>query len=160
MPPPPVVVVRPFLSKLILSLALALAGAVPLAASAQQDSSASHYLAEIVLHTEEEFFGVLQRAEQLLLQGEVDQSGQPQVAFVLHGPEVHLLLKQNYSKHREVVDLAARLSALGVVDIKACRTWMGSNGIDEEQLQPFVSTVPFALAETRRLVEEEGYIYF
>ncbi len=160
MPPPPVAVVRPSLSSLFLIAALVLAGAFPRIGLAQQSAEQNRYLAEIVLHTEEEFRGVLQRAEELLLAGEVEQQGQPQVAFVLHGPEVYLLLKQNYRDHREVVDLAARLSALGVVDIKVCRTWMGGNSVREEELQPFVTTVPFALAETRRLLEEEGYIRF
>ncbi len=151
-------VVRPFLSRVFLISALVLASALPWPAAAHQVPE--RYLAEIVLHTEDEFRSVLERAEQLLLEGEVDQQGQPQVAFVLHGPEVNLLLKQNYLQHRETVDLAARLSALGVVDIKACQRWMGGNGIDAQDLQPFVGTVPFAIAEARRLVEEEGYIKF
>ena len=58
------------------------------------------------------------------------------------------------------MDLAARLSAFKVVDIKVCRTWMGGQRLDESQLPPFVATVPFGPAEEKRLMEEENYVYF
>jgi len=118
------------------------------------------YLAEIELHTSEEMLAILERTEELLLQGVIPLDGEPRVAFVLHGPEVHILLRQNYLANKAVVDRAASLSALGVVEIKACETWMGSKGIDPNELQPFVATVPYGPAEEQRLVERESYIRF
>ena len=39
-------------------------------------------------------------------------------------------------------------------------TWRGEEGLDENQLPPFVSTVPYGPSEERRLLEQEHYIYF
>jgi intracellular sulfur oxidation DsrE/DsrF family protein len=119
-----------------------------------------HYLAEIELHTAEEMHAALMRAEQLMIDGVIPLDGDPRVAFVLHGPEVRVLLRKNYLQNKAVVDKAAALSALGVVEIKACRTWMGGDGIDPAELQFFVETVPYGPSEARRLVERENYISF
>lgn len=118
------------------------------------------YVVDIELETVEDLRQLLERAEQLLAQGRVAVEGQAAVTFVLHGPVVRSLLRQNYLANKRTVDLAASLSALGVVDLKACRTWMGGNRVDETQLQPFVQTVAFGPGEVRRLVREQGYIYF
>jgi intracellular sulfur oxidation DsrE/DsrF family protein len=118
------------------------------------------YIASIELHTTAELHAVLERADQLLADGVALQSEPASVTFVLHGPEVRSLLRQNYLQNKATVDLAARLSALGVVDIKACETWMGGNGVNPDNLQPFVGTVNYGPSEIRRLVEEEGYIFF
>lgn len=103
---------------------------------------------------------MLRRAEKLLVDGVASREDAGSVTFLLHGPEVRILLRENYLANKEVVDLAASLSAMGVVDIKACQTWMGGNGVDETRLQPFVETVPYAPAELQRLVKEQSYIYF
>lgn len=118
------------------------------------------YVAAIELHTTAELQSVLQRADQLLLDGVALQSDPATVTFILHGPEVRSLLRQNYRQNKSMVDLAARLSALGVVEIMACDTWMGGNSVAAEDLQPFVGTVSYGPSEIRRLVEEEDYLYF
>lgn len=120
----------------------------------------SRYLAELEVHTAEEFKSILLRADQLLSQGALHPGAPAPVAFVLHGPEVRILLRQNYLQNKSTVDLAASLSALGVVEIKACETWMGGDGIAAAELQPFVSTVRYGPAEVRRLIEEENYLEF
>ena len=118
------------------------------------------YVASIELHTTAELYSVLQRADQLLMDGVALQSDPAAVTFVLHGPEVRSLLRQNYRQNKAMVDLAARLSALGVVEIMACETWMGGNSVAPEDLQPFVGTVSYGPAEIRRLIAEENYLYF
>ena len=165
MQPRPAVVALPSLSDIgraicwpALLLAL-LVGAGPSRAQ-EQGAAEGGFLAAIELHTEAELDGVLRRAEQLLVDGALSQDPEARVTFVLHGPEVRVLLRRNYLAHKDVVDLAARLSALGVVDIKVCRTWMGGNSVEPAELQPFVETVPYGLTEIRRLVEEESYVYF
>ncbi len=127
-----------------------------------QESSLENpvYVATIELHTTAELQSVLQRADQLLLDGVALQSDPATVTFILHGPEVRSLLRQNYRQNKSMVDLAARLSALGVVEIMACETWMGGNSVAVEDLQPFVGTVRYGPGEVRRLVEEEDYLYF
>jgi intracellular sulfur oxidation DsrE/DsrF family protein len=128
---------------------------------AEENAAADrHYLAEFELHTAQEMQAFLLRAEQLMIYGAIPLDGEPRVAFVLHGPEVRVLLRKNYLQNKAVVDKAAALSALGVVEIKACRTWMGGDGIDPAELQFFVETVPYGPSEARRLIEQENYISF
>jgi len=143
--------------------AIAVAVLLPLLASqaqAQATEAEARYIADVELHTAAELATLLQRAESLVLDGELPLDGVPRVAFVLHGPEVRVLLRQSYRENKDLVDLAASLSALGVVEIKACETWMGGQRVDPESLQPFVQTVPYGPAEERRLVKKEGYIRF
>jgi len=118
------------------------------------------YVVDIELQTVQELHHLLQRAEQLLIEGKVPADAEAPVTFVLHGPVVRNLMRRNYLQNKEAVDLAASLSALGVVDIKACRTWMGGNNVSETDLQPFIETVTYGPAEVRRLIEERNYIYF
>ena len=118
------------------------------------------YVAAIELHTTAELHSVLSRADQLLMDGVALQSDPATVTFILHGPEVRSLLRQNYRQNKAMVDLAARLSALGVVEIMACETWMGGNSVAPKDLQPFVGTVSYGPDEVRRLVDEQDYLYF
>ena len=58
------------------------------------------------------------------------------------------------------MDLAARLTAFGVVKIQICETQTGVLGRNKSNLLPFVGTVPFGPAEERRLLQQEGYLQF
>ncbi|MEP4485893.1 MAG: acyl-CoA transferase [Halioglobus sp.] len=140
-----------------LVVALYLSGFFASLAHAQEDVASDSYprfIADVQLHTEEEMLMLLERAQTLLLEGSLQPGQQPAVTFVLHGPEVRLLTTDHYLQHRQVADLAASLSALGVVEIMACRTWMGKNDLAEPMLLPFVKTVPYGPAEERRLREQ------
>lgn len=139
---------------IVLSASVSAQVAQPLPPLGQQ------YLAEIELHTAQELRTLLERADELLAGGGLPLDSPIPVTFVLHGPEVKILLRQNYLSNKATVDLAARLSALGVVDIKACETWMGGASVAVEDLQPFVQTVPFGPSEINRLVKEQSYLYF
>jgi len=118
----------------------------------------SLYLANIELHTTVELFDVLKRSQMLFDDGELSQEAP--VAVVLHGDEARAFLRQDYSENKSLINLAARLTALGAVDIQVCEMWMGSQSLDANQLQPFVSVVPSGPGEIRRLIAEENYIYF
>jgi intracellular sulfur oxidation DsrE/DsrF family protein len=118
------------------------------------------YVAQIQLNTAAELAGVLDRADQLLQTGKFSAGSDEPIVFVLHGPEARVFFQQNYFANKQLVDVAARLSAFEVVEVRVCRTWMGGDGLNEEDLPPFVSTVPFGPAEERRLMEDEGYVYF
>lgn len=143
---------------LLLSLALSLCCALSQAEA--EGATDQRFVVDIELQTLEQFNLLLQRAEQLLLSGEIKQQGEAAVVFVLHGPVLRSLVRQNYAANRETVDMAARLSALEVIDVKACRTWMGGNGVNEADLQPFVETVSYGPAEVERLVKQSNYLYF
>ncbi|GAA5315700.1 MAG: hypothetical protein AseanaTS_09050 [Candidatus Pelagadaptatus aseana] len=120
---------------------------------------ANGYLAELDNHTPSDLYKALARAETLFLDGRLRGQMSP-ASFVLHGPDVSVFFRDNYREHKGLVDLAARLSAFGVVDIQVCETQTGVLGRDRNDLMPFVGTVPFGPAEEERLVEREGYVYF
>ena len=121
---------------------------------------ATRYVADIELQSEAQLLELLSRAEVLLLEGEIVQEGDSAIVLVLHGPVLRSLVKANYAESKLLVDRAASLSALGVLDLKACRSWMGKNGVEASELQPFVQTVPYGPAEVSRLIREQGYVSF
>jgi hypothetical protein len=118
----------------------------------------ARYLANIELHTAAELLDVLKRSEILFDNGELVEESP--VAVVLHGVEARAFLRQDYKQYKSLINLAARLTALGAVDIQVCDVWMGSQSLDAQQLQPFVGIVPNGPREVTRLITEENYIYF
>lgn len=144
--------------KLFVSLAVALLAVASLA----QDISIEeqYYVADIELHTADEFRQLLERAEQFLILGESLPDGEAKVTLVLHGPVLKSLLRENYLQNKILVDLAASLSALEVIDVKACSTWMVGNNVSPENLQPFIEIVTYGPAEVERLVKNKRYLYF
>lgn len=118
------------------------------------------YIAHIELHTAEELLGSLQRAEILQQDGRFVVGKDAPIVFILHGPEARSLLLSSYEDNKKLVDLAARLTAFEVVDIKVCETWMGSQSLDASRLPPFIGTVPFGPAEEKRLLKQQQYVYF
>lgn len=127
--------------------------------SQAQESPTPRYVADIELQTEAELSQLLSRAEQMFVGGDFAQ-GDPALTLVLHGPVLRSLLRPNYIQSKPVVDQAATLSALGVVELKACLTWMGEHGLHSSDLQPFVQTVSLGPVEVGRLIRDEGYLYF
>ena len=119
-----------------------------------------YYVADIELHTAEEFQQLLERAEQLLILENSFPEDEAKVTLVLHGPVLKSLLRENYLQNKALVNLAASLSALEVIDVKACSTWMTGNNINPENLQPFIEIVAYGPAEVERLVKDRGYLYF
>ena len=117
------------------------------------------YLARVLLNSPEDVNKALLRAEELFSSGKVGPGDKP-MAFVLHGPEVKIFFKDNYEQYRSIVDLAAKLTAFNVVNVKVCRTRMRGMGERESTLVPFVGTVPYGPAEIKRLVDKERYVYF
>ena len=71
-----------------------------------------------------------------------------------------IFFKYNYEANKKIIDLAARLTALKVIDVKVCEFSYQSDGLDSKNLLPFVTTVPFEPDEVTRLVEQERYSYF
>lgn len=128
-------------------------------APATASIEAEGYLARVQLNSPEELEKALLRADELFRLGLANQVQSP-LAFVLHGPEVAIFFRENYERYKPLVDLAARLSALGVIEVNVCRTRMGVLGREPSVLLPFVGTVPFGPAEIDRLINEEKFVYF
>ena len=114
--------------------------------------------ADIALHTLSELQQLLEQAENIANGGTEYNTNEP-IAVVLHGEEIKAFLRSNYRMNKSLVDLAARLDAFNVIDVKVCKRWMGANGIMPNDLPPFVEPVPFGAAERDRL-EAAGYAYF
>lgn len=127
---------------------------------AEEPATNTAYLAQIELHTAAELQSALQRADKLFNDGDLRPGKNPPVAFILHGAEAKALQQNKYQQNKALVDLAARLSAFQVVDIKVCETWMKGQKIDTTMLPPFIGTVPYAPDAKKRLLEEQGYVYF
>ena len=115
------------------------------------------YLFNIVLHTPEEIAGMLARAEQLA----AAPAGNPRagIALVLHGPEIDIFARRNYGKFQPLVDLAARLDAANIIDVKMCVTEMQLRDIRNEDIPAFIDLVPFGPDEEARLRRRRGYVY-
>lgn len=116
------------------------------------------YLFQVSLHTPEELEGLLTRAEQLAKTTR-PTGRQTGIALVLHGPEVEIFARKNYTKYRHIVDRAARLSADGVIEVKMCQTEMRSRAIRDEDVPKFIEFVPYGPEEEDRL-QRRGYVYF
>lgn len=134
-------------------------------ASAQQilsvpsEASNTGYLARIYSDSPEEVADALKRAEALYSEGKLANSVDP-VALILHGPEVEIFFKDKYGEYKDIVDLAARLSAFGVVDVRVCETQTGIMGRQRSSLHSFIGTVPFGPSEIKRLLDQKNYVYF
>ena len=76
---------------------------------------------------------------------------------MLHGDELQLFQKENYSSNSSVVDRARMLDEDNIIDIKACQTMMRMLEIDQNELPSFIEQVPFAPIEIERLEREEGF---
>jgi uncharacterized protein len=131
---------------------------------AQTDDSllsdnADGYVARILNDSPEEVANALERVEKLYSEGRLPQGANP-IAIILHGPEVEIFFKDNYEEYKRIVDLAARLSAFGVVDVRVCETQSGIMGRSRTSIHSFIGTVPFGPTAVKRLLDQQNYVYF
>ena len=114
-------------------------------------------VADISVQTREELEVLFARVEQLLDRPRTGNET-PLVNLVLHGPEVEFFAIKNYDRYKAVVDHAAKLAALGAVDISICQTQMRRLGIATDEVPSFLRQVPFGPGEVERLIED-GFVY-
>jgi hypothetical protein len=113
---------------------------------------------DITVHTVEELQVLFERAETLAQTPRVKEDN-ASVVLVLHGPEVEFFSTRNYDRYREIVDRAAHLDALDIVDVRICQTMMAARGIARDDIPPFIEQVPLGTIEVERLLGD-GYVYF
>ena len=130
----------------------------PQKSSIVESSLPPGYVARINLNQPAEVLAILKRAE-ALFDASAYPEGVPPVVMVLHGPEIDMFSRANYSRFQGAVDLAAKLSALDVIDVRICETRLAERGLMKSDLLPFVGTVPFGPAEERRLIDRD-FVYF
>ena len=113
------------------------------------------YVFSVTVETAQELAVVLNRAEEL--RGLFDPEQHNRIAIVLHGDELQLFQKNNYSTNMSLVDRARILDQDDIIDIQACQTRMRQLNIGQNELPSFIEQVPFAPAEIERLEREEGF---
>ncbi len=112
--------------------------------------------ADISVHSTEELDLLFDQVESLLDRPR-GKGEEPIVSLVLHGPEVEFFALENYKRYKHIVDRAAKLAALGGVDISICQTQMRQRGIARNDVPAFLRQVPFGPDEVKRL-REQGYV--
>jgi len=117
------------------------------------------FLARIDQNSPKEVEQALKRAEELYF-SQPDPLSIPTLSFVIHGPEVEIFVRDNYKKYKNINDLAARLTALGIINLRVCETRLSSLNHSKSSLFPFVGTVKLGPKEERRLIKKEKFKYF
>lgn len=148
----------------VLAILFLVTAGVRLAAAAEPgrvqplpDIQTQRQVYDIRLHEPRQLQQLLQRLDELSGGPRRAGPGAPQFALVLHGPEVEFFAVENYPDYRELVDLAARLDAFEVIEVKVCQARMQALGLTPEDMPAFVEQVRFGPAEVERL-EREGYV--
>ena len=114
------------------------------------------YLFDVTDHSLEELEALLVRAEEIT-QMSSDDYDDLEIVMILHGPDIDWFTQQNYKQNKQLVDLAARLDAYDIIDMKVCETAMDSLGVERTEIPPFIESVPYSPDEMKRLLQE-GYI--
>lgn len=123
--------------------------------SAEEDRQPPGYVFSVTVNNQQQLDVVLNRAEDLREPFDPDEHSK--IAIVLHGDELQLFQKGNYTSNQSMVERARLLDRDNIIDIKACRTMMKTLEIEQSELPSFIEQVPFAPAEIERLQKEEGF---
>jgi len=114
------------------------------------------YFFDVTDHSVEELQALLERIEEIT-EASPETFDELKIVMILHGPDIGLFTQSNYEQNQKLIDLAAKLDAFNVVDMKVCETAMNSLGVKQSEIPPFIESVPYAPAEITRL-QREGYI--
>jgi len=127
----------------------------PAPLGALDNGKAQGYVFSVTVSTQQQLDVVLNRAEDLRELFNPEEHGK--IAIVLHGDELQLFQKDNYSSNQVVVERARLLDQDNIIDIKACQTMMRTLDIGQNELPSFIEQVPFAPAEIERLQQQQGF---
>jgi len=116
----------------------------------------TQYLFDVSDHSPEELEALLTRAEEIR-ETHAEGYDDLDIVLILHGPDINIFRQENYNLHKPLVDLAAKLDAFDIIDMKICETTMSNMGVQRSEVPAFIESVPYAPDEIRRL-GEEGYI--
>ena len=116
------------------------------------------YVFGVTVTTAQELDVILNRADSLRKLFNPDQHSR--ITIVLHGEELQLFQKNNYSANQSIVEKARILDQAQIIDIKACQTMMRDLNIQQSELPAFIEQVPLGPAEIDRLGKEESFTRF
>jgi uncharacterized protein len=114
------------------------------------------YLFDVSDHSIDELEALLIRAEEVSQTHPADFDDL-EIVMILHGPDIDWFTQQNYEHNRELIDLAARLDAYEVIDMKVCDRTLQSRGVAKDDLPSFIESVPYAPIEIKQRLQD-GYI--
>ena len=114
------------------------------------------YLFDVSDHSVAELEALLERADEITQMPSEDYADL-EIVMILHGPDIDWFKQQNYASNKRMVDLAAKLDANAIIDLKVCETAMTKLGVQQEELPAFIESVPYAPDEMKRLFNQ-GYI--
>ena len=114
------------------------------------------YLFDVSMHSIEELEAILARAEEVSQTHPADFEDL-EIVMIIHGPDIDWFTHKNYEYNRKMVDLAARLDAYDIIDMKVCEKTMKNRGVSVNDLPDFIESVPYAPVEIDKLLKE-GYI--
>ena len=114
------------------------------------------YLFDVSNHSFEELESLLQRAQEIS-QFDKKNYDNLEIVMILHGPDIDWFTRKNHEKNQRLIDLAAKLDAFDIIDMKVCETSMNNRGVKREDIPAFIESVPYAPDEMKKLTEE-GYI--
>lgn len=114
------------------------------------------YLFDVSEHTIEEMESLLVRANDI---SELEMHDYPdlEIVMIIHGPDIDWFTPKNHERNRKLVNLAEKLDALDIIDMKVCEKTMQSRSIKPEDIPAFIEPVPYAPDEIKRL-NNKGFI--
>ena len=113
------------------------------------------YVFGVTVRSAQQLDVILERANSLRELFNPEQHSR--IAIVLHGEELRLFQKDNYSTNRSIVEKARLLDQAQIIDIKACQTMMRDLDIQQSELPTFIEQVPLGPAEIDRLSKQESF---
>jgi len=109
-----------------------------------------HYL-ELAWQSSSGVLKMLRRAEAYSA-----RPGADPIPVFLHGVDIEIFAQRNYSRYRQIVDLARQLDLEGRIELRACRLALHRKFDRIEDIDPAIELVPYvpqAIAE----LHTEGY---
>ena len=114
------------------------------------------YLFDVSDHSIEELEAILVRAEEVS-QAHPEDFEDLEIVMVIHGPDIDWFTHQNHEHNRQLIDLAARLDAYDIIDMKVCEKTMQIRGVEQDDLPAFIEPVPYGPIEIKQRISA-GYI--
>ncbi len=114
------------------------------------------YLFDVSNHSIEELEALLVRAEEVS-QTHPKDFEDLEIVMIIHGPDIDFFTNQKYEENRKLIDLAARLDAYDVIDMKVCEQTMSMRGVARDDIPQFIESVPYAPTEIKQRLTG-GYI--
>lgn len=113
------------------------------------------YLFDLKGHSLSELEALLERTEEVTMTQSSEYKNL-EIVMVIHGPDIEWFTQQNHTNNQKLLDLAARLDADDIIDMKVCETTMKFHGVERKDIPEFIDSVPYAPVEIENRLRD-GY---